>query len=121
MIVFDSSALIAFLQGEDGGIEVGRRLSEGGVCSAANWAEVAQKVGFLGDDWLAARAVLLRRLQAVEPVTASDAEQAAALWRPGEGLSLGDRLCLALGRRLRAEIVTADRAWAGREGVTILR
>lgn len=28
------------------------------------------------------------------------------------GLSLGDRFCLALGRRLRAPVLTADRQWA---------
>jgi len=28
------------------------------------------------------------------------------------GLSLGDRACLALGRRLGVAVVTADRAWA---------
>jgi PIN domain nuclease of toxin-antitoxin system len=28
------------------------------------------------------------------------------------GLSLGDRFCLALGRRLRAPIMTAHRQWA---------
>jgi PIN domain nuclease of toxin-antitoxin system len=52
----------------------------------------------------------------VEPVTRIDAEWAAARWRAGEGLSLGDRLCLALGERLDAEVWTADRRWgeAGR-------
>ena len=29
------------------------------------------------------------------------------------GLSLGDRLCLALAMRLELPVVTADRAWAG--------
>jgi ribonuclease VapC len=27
------------------------------------------------------------------------------------GLSLADRLCLALARRLKAKVLTADRAW----------
>lgn len=29
------------------------------------------------------------------------------------GLSLGDRACLALGLRLDAPVITADRSWAG--------
>lgn len=47
----------------------------------------------------------------------SDAEWAARRWAPGQGLSLAaDRLCMALGDRLDADIWTADRAWgtAGR-------
>jgi PIN domain nuclease of toxin-antitoxin system len=38
------------------------------------------------------------------------------MWRPGSGLSLGDRLCLALAQRLDADVLTADRAW-GEEGL----
>lgn len=41
----------------------------------------------------------------------ADAEWAAPRWRAGEGLSLGDRLCLALGDRLDADVWTADRRW----------
>ena len=47
----------------------------------------------------------------VEPVTVADAEWAAVRWQPGEGLSLADRLCLALGDRLDATVLTADRSW----------
>jgi len=44
------------------------------------------------------------------------AEWAAQRWRRGEGLSLADRLCMALGERLDAVVWTADEAWgtAGR-------
>ncbi len=35
----------------------------------------------------------------------------ARRWAPGEGLSLADRLCMALGDRLDADIWTADQAW----------
>jgi PIN domain nuclease of toxin-antitoxin system len=34
---------------------------------------------------------------------------AAHRWRAGDGLSLGDRLCLALGERLDDDVLTADR------------
>ena len=32
-------------------------------------------------------------------------------WVPGEGLSLADRLCLGLGERLDAAVLTADKSW----------
>lgn len=57
----------------------------------------------------------------VEPVGQADAEDAARLWRQGDGLSLADRLCLALGRRLGQEILTADGAWRGHTGVVLVR
>jgi len=57
----------------------------------------------------------------IERVIASDAERAAELWAGGSGLSLGDRLCLALGERLSASILTADRARVERDGVRQIR
>jgi len=47
----------------------------------------------------------------VEPVGQPDAERAAELWTVGSGLSLGDRLCLAVAERLGSKALTADRAW----------
>jgi ribonuclease VapC len=113
--VFDASALLAFLQGEDGSKTVERELDAGGVCGAANWSEVAQRVRANRRDWELARTLLLSYTLEIAPVTAEDAERAAHIWRKGEGLSLGDRLCLALGERLDATVWTADTAW-GRSG-----
>ena len=75
------------------------------------WSEVLQKARQHG-----APAGMVARLLAtfglrVEDVTANDAEQAAELWRTGSALSLGDRLCLALGLRLGVPVATADAAW----------
>ncbi len=39
------------------------------------------------------------------------------LWSADPGLSLGDRLCLALGQRLGEQVVTADRTWGTGERV----
>lgn len=119
--VFDASALLALLQGEAGAETVERLLESGGVCGAANWSEVAQKVSAAGADWDIARALLLSYPLDVEPVTASDAERAARLWKRGSGLSLGDRLCLALAHRLGATAVTADAAWGARDRVHHIR
>jgi PIN domain nuclease of toxin-antitoxin system len=110
VIVVDSSALLAYLQGEPGAAVVRARLIEGVVISAANWSEVAQKVHRI-DTWEVARALLLSYPLQVHPVEIDDAEAAAALWMPGSPLSLADRLCLALAGRLALPVLTADRAW----------
>ena len=115
-VVLDASAILAFLQGEDGSDVVEEALSGGSLCGAANWSEAAQKVAAAGRDWSLARALLLSYGIQVEPVTVLDAEWAARRWRRGGGLSLADRLCLALAERLDLVALTADGAWgaAGR-------
>lgn len=111
MNLFDSSALLCFLQREEGADDVEGALLAGGSVSAANWSEVAQKVT-VRDDWELARGLLQSYPLRVEPVLMVDAEVAATLWRRGSGLSLGDRLCLATAQRLEATTVwTADTAW----------
>lgn len=116
MIVADASALLAFVQNEEGSDVVERAFGDGVVCGAANWSEIAQTVLSAGRDWTLVRALLDSYDVVVEPVGADDAEWAARRWRRGEGLSLADRLCLAVGERLDAPVLTADAAWgaAGR-------
>jgi ribonuclease VapC len=109
--LFDSSALLCFLQGEYGAAVVEEALDHGGRCSAVNWSETAQKVLGRSGDWELARGLLLSFAVEVEPVLVIDAERAAHLWRRGGGLSLADRLCLATAERLDATIWTADAAW----------
>lgn len=108
--VVDASVLLAWLQDEPGSDTSERYLMEG-IVGAANWSEVLQKARQHG-----AQAELVGRLLSsfglqVADVTAEDAERAAELWRPGSGLSLADRLCLALGLRLSLAVVTTDGAW----------
>ncbi len=114
--VFDASALLAYLQGEDGSAVVETALEAGGLCGAANWSEVAQKLRSHDRNWALSRSLLLSYGLVIEPVTVEDAEAAARSWQSGRGLSLADRLCLALGDRLDVPVLTADRAWgaAGR-------
>ncbi|MFV0372878.1 type II toxin-antitoxin system VapC family toxin [Microbacterium sp.] len=111
--VLDASAVLAFLQGEAGADLVEAALEAGAVIGAANWSEVAQKVRSRGADWDLARALLDGYGIVVEPVSRADGDRAAARWHTGNGLSLGDRLCLALGDRLNVDVLTADRAWGG--------
>lgn len=122
MTVLDASALLAYAQGEPGEEVVEGALDAGtAVCSAANWSEVIQQLLARGSRWDLARALFMSFDLTVEPVTIEDAERAAELWEPRSGLSLGDRLCLALGERRGEEVLTADQAWAGCPGVTIIR
>lgn len=83
----------------------------GSTVSAANGSEVTQKSLAGSGDWDLASLLLLSYGLAVEPVLAVDAERAGHLWRRGSGLSLADRLCLALRERRSATAWTADAAW----------
>lgn len=119
--VLDASAILAFLRGEDGAGAVERALIGDPRCSAANWSEAAQRVLGEGRDWDLARALLASYSVRVEPVIREDAEWAARRWRRGEGLSLADRLCLALGERLDAEVLTADKSWGESDRIVQIR
>jgi ribonuclease VapC len=119
--LFDASAILAFLQEEDGSDVVEAAFEDDPRCSAVNWSEVAQKIRSHGGDWSVARALLFSYGVQVEPVQPADAERAAALWRAGSGLSLADRLCLATGSRLNAHVWTADSAWGRSERLSQIR
>lgn len=120
-VLLDASAVLAFLQNEEGADVVESALREGGSCAAANWSEVAQKVLASDRNWELARALLLSYEIRVEPVSAADAEWAAHRWRRGEGLSLADRLCMAVAKRLDTNILTADGAWGSSGRVSQIR
>ncbi len=121
MTVLDASALLAFLSGEPGADVVEVTLEKGAMCSTANWSEVAQKVLAAGGDWDLSRALLLSYGLGLEPVEATDAEWAARRWRRGEGLSLADRLCLALAHRTDDDVLTADSTWGEGQGIRQIR
>ncbi|MFV0308780.1 MAG: PIN domain-containing protein [Desertimonas sp.] len=121
MTVLDASAALAFVLGEPGADRVEDALSAGARCGAANWSEIGQKVLMHGRDWTLVQALFDGYDLTVDPVTRADAGWAAARWRRGEGISLADRLCLALGARTGESVLTADREWAGFEGVTLIR
>ena len=120
-VVLDASAILAFLQDEAGAEVVREALGDDPRCGAANWSEVAQKILAGGHDWSLVRALLSSYGLGVAPVVAEDAEWAARRWRRGEGLSLADRLCLALGERTDADVLTADTAWGSSARVKQIR
>jgi len=121
MIVLDASAVLVFLQGEPGADVVEAALAEGATCGAANWSEVAQRVLGSGRDWSLARALLDSYGVIVEAETIDDAEWAASRWRRVDGMSLGDRLCLALGHRLAVDVLTADSVCGDGQGIRRIR
>jgi ribonuclease VapC len=117
-LVLDASALLAHLRDEPGAEVVAEAVASGTAISAVNLAEVFSRAADRGADpaTLATeltRIGLLDGAITVEPFTAADAIETARL-RPltrVAGLSLGDRACLALARRLGAPALTADAAW----------
>ena len=113
--VFDASALLVFLQGEPGSAGVEKALGDGGSMRRGQLVGGRARDRAHGRNWDLSRALLASYGVQIEAVTVSDAEWAARRWAPGEGLSLADRLCLALGDRLDADIWTADKTW-GTEG-----
>ena len=111
-MVLDSSALLAFSRQEPGAQVVGRSLSSGHV-SAVNASEFVQKLDQYGDDGARALAVLEGLGVKVQVVNRVDALTAAAIYKVSKpfGLSLSDRVCLALAQRLGAAVLTADEVW----------
>ena len=109
----DASALLASVHQEPGA-EVVREHLEDAVISAVNWAEVVQKALARGADVQRMRADIDALRVLIVPFDADAAEAAAGLWTEtrGAGLSLADRCCLGLARRLGIPALTADRAWA---------
>ena len=118
--VLDASALLAHLRDEPGADVVAEAIAGGAVISTVNLAEVFSRVADRGEDPAKLAAELTQRglldgAISVEPFTAADAIDARRL-RPltrDAGLSLGDRACLALARRLDAPALTADTDWQG--------
>ncbi|MBN2678806.1 type II toxin-antitoxin system VapC family toxin [Acidithiobacillus montserratensis] len=117
--VLDASAMLAYLNDEPGADFVEKALVAGGIISTVNWAEVLSKVIEIGiapeklAEELKIRGILESTLE-VLPLTIEDSTEIAhlRLLTRSLALSLGDRACLALGKRLRHPVLTADRIWA---------
>lgn len=110
--VLDSSALIAFIWGEPGAEKVVARIEDVAI-SAVNLTEVGDFYSRRGCSRAALQGAM-RDLQLT--IVAADEDlafDATELYMPtrGAGLSLGDRFCLALAKRLGWPALTSDRAW----------
>lgn len=110
-IVLDSSALLAYLLGEPGRDEVRAALPDAQM-STVNYSEVPARL--IRDH---PREAVLDALQRIDIRTRRPDEwlavEAGLLVEQtrSAGLSLADRFCLVLGRRLQCPVLTADRAW----------
>jgi len=112
--ILDASAVLAFLQDETGSEKVDAVLSEGkAIISAVNYAEVVGKLFEAGLPEASVKVVMENLELQIEPF---DDKQA---WKTGLlrmstrefGLSLADRVCLALAYIKKLPIITGDKQW----------
>lgn len=111
--VLDASALLCLIFGEPGAATI-EALVDGSIMSAVNYAEVIARLVDKSEYDDDTRADLAHLAIDIIPLDRETAELAGVLRAPtrAAGLSLGDRCCLALARRLGGVAVTTDRAWA---------
>jgi PIN domain nuclease of toxin-antitoxin system len=110
--VLDASAVLADLLDEPGAERV-RAVIHGAFVSAVNYAEAISKLIDKGLDPDEARKTVDELpcvIVPVEKACAADAAMLRAATRSA-GLSLGDRMCLALARQLDLPALTAERTW----------
>jgi ribonuclease VapC len=111
--ILDASALLALLKAENGSEKVIKAITDGAAISTVNLSEVIAK---LNDGGMPEEAIH-EALDALElDIVAFDILHAyrAGLLRSSTkraGLSLGDRICLALTQQLNLPALTTDRAW----------
>lgn len=112
-VVLDASAVLVLLLDEAGADVVADAVADSAL-SAVNLAEVVSKLADRGVDVMKLGEQMGAVGVRIEPMTELDAEEVGRLRRRDAQRvrSLGDRCCLALGRRLDAIVLTADRAWS---------
>jgi ribonuclease VapC len=115
-IVLDASALMAVLREEPGASAVEAVLDRAAI-SAVSLSEVQAKLVERGTAAKSAWSSLIDLDLDVVDFDVPQAKVAGDLRRLTriQGLSLGDRACLALAQALGLPAMTADRAWAGLE------
>jgi ribonuclease VapC len=112
-VVLDASALLALLHNEKGADKVEEAILHKAVISTVNWTEVIQKaiaknISIDGlDNELAVVGLSFFSFDIQQ------ARIAGSLWKQTKefGLSLADRVCLALAIHLDLPVLTADKIW----------
>lgn len=111
-MILDASALLAYLQQEQGCLQVEQVLSTAFI-STVNWCEVVQKLRARSvDDSAVQKNLAILGLQFIS-FNLQHADKAAELWQSTApfGLSLGDRACLATAVCEKMPVMTADQIW----------
>lgn len=114
VVVLDTSALLAWLWQEPGWERVDAAFSSLDCrISTVNWAELVGKLTERMAEETERQELLAQLPVQREVFDEADALDCGSLRSAtrGLGLSLGDRACLALARRLDAVALTADRPW----------
>ncbi|MDG1437297.1 MAG: type II toxin-antitoxin system VapC family toxin [Rickettsiaceae bacterium] len=111
-VVFDASALLILLQKESGSEKL-RPLLDYAVMSTVNISEV---LNVLGRNNLSAEESIPLINDMITEIIPFDIDQAElsaklSLDTSIQGLSLGDRACIALGMQMKLPIYTADQLW----------
>ena len=124
MIVRDASAFLVLVkQGARLGTVACHVVDQDSTVSAANYAEVLQKADRVGivaekiDSQMDAFGIT------VSPFNRLDVRLAVSFYRHRSGLSLADRVCLAIARSVASPAYTADRlwgSWAAELGVQVV-
>jgi PIN domain nuclease of toxin-antitoxin system len=112
VIVLDSSAILAVLLNEPERDFVLERIQGSFATIVTDCEAIGVMVRNKADAQAEANAILELGVRIV-PVSLELAIEAAAMIEKTQffGLSLGDRLCIGLGRAMDAEILTGDRVW----------
>ena len=113
-MVLDASAILAAIFAETGHAAVAEVVGAGAIACSVNLAEVATTLIRNGYPAARAEAILMELPIAVHDAGLGLARHAARLYPDtrSHGLSLADRLCLALALREQRPALTADRAWS---------
>lgn len=121
--VVDASAAFALLNDEPGAATV-RKVLSASIMASVNFGEIVSiyaRAGVGRTDIETSLLILDMQIVPVGRELAFDAGLLLPLCRKA-GLSLGDRICLALARQRELPALTADRAWltiAADVGVTV--
>ncbi|MGA3079928.1 MAG: PIN domain-containing protein [Terracidiphilus sp.] len=123
-IVLDSSAALAMILGEPGGVivmDAFLRQDETIAISAVNWSEVLVRMQREMDGFEVGTLGALLPGAEVVPFGQAEAEATARLALDCSSLSLGDRACLALAKHRNTAAWTTDKIWARMNTGTELR
>ena len=110
--VFDSSAIIALLQQEEGSEMVANSM-KGAIMSSLNYSEVAAVLARkMPRETIVT--LLAKLISEIVPFDEDQALEVGILYKETKsaGLSMGDRACITLAKLRKMPVLTADKEWA---------